>query len=307
MATTNPIPAGAEAQEQRTALQRVPKWVLVARRYRRNRAAMTGLGIFALLALLAIVGPFVSPFRYDELDFLALKQGPSAKHWLGTDIAGADMFALAVRGLGRSLMIGLIASVGITTIAAFVGTSIAYFEGWREKVGLWLVDMLLVIPTFFLLAIIVAQASGTNGWLWLTGALVLLGWVGYARVLRSIALSLREREYVAAARFMGVGSFTILRRHMIPNLGSILIIHTVLGVVAAVQAETGLSFLGFGIRPPDTSLGVLIRAGSGTLLTAPWMFYVPAGLLLVLCLAMTMIGDGLRDALDPSSASSGRA
>jgi peptide/nickel transport system permease protein len=307
MSTTDVMIASAAQQERRAALQRVPKATLLARRFRRNKAAVAGLAIFALLALLAIAGPFMVPWSYDDLDFRAMRQPPSAAHWLGTDMVGADMFALSVRGLGRSLMIGLIASIGITIIAAFVGTAIAYFEGWREKVGVWLVDMLLVIPTFFLLAIMVTGASGTNGWLWLTAALMLFGWVGYARVLRSIALSLREREYIAAARFMGVPSFTILRRHMIPNLGSILIIHTVLGVVYAVQAETGLSFLGFGIRPPDTSLGVLIRAGSGTLLTAPWMFLVPAGLLLALCFSMTMIGDGLRDALDPSSASSGRA
>lgn len=307
MGTTGVIIASGGQQEQRAALQRVPKTTLIARRFRRNKAAVAGLAIFALLSLLAIAGPFMVPWSYDDLDFQAMRQPPSAAHWLGTDMVGADMFALSVRGLGRSLLIGLIASIGITIIAAFVGTAIAYFEGWREKVGVWLVDMLLVIPTFFLLAIMVTGASGTNGWLWLTAALMLFGWVGYARVLRSIALSLREREYVAAARFMGVPSFTILRRHMIPNLGSILIIHTVLGVVYAVQAETGLSFLGFGIRPPDTSLGVLIRAGSGTLLTAPWMFLVPAGLLLALCFSMTMIGDGLRDALDPSSASSGRA
>ena len=307
MSTTDVMIASAAQQEQRAVLQRVPKATLLARRFRRNKAAVAGLAIFALLALLAIAGPFLVPWSYDDLDFRAMRQPPSAAHWLGTDMVGADMFALSVRGLGRSLMIGLIASIGITIIAAFVGTAIAYFEGWREKVGVWLVDMLLVIPTFFLLAIMVTGASGTNGWLWLTAALMLFGWVGYARVLRSIALSLREREYIAAARFMGVPSFTILRRHMIPNLGSILIIHTVLGVVYAVQAETGLSFLGFGIRPPDTSLGVLIRAGSGTLLTAPWMFLVPAGLLLALCFSMTMIGDGLRDALDPSSASSGRA
>jgi peptide/nickel transport system permease protein len=307
MSTTDVMTASAAKQEQRAALQRVPRATLIARRFRRNHAAVAGLVIFTLLALLALVGPFMVPWRYDELDFLSLRQPPSAAHWLGTDMVGADMFALSVRGLGRSLLIGLIASVGITVIAAFVGTAIAYFEGWRERVGVWIIDMLLVIPTFFLLAIMVTGASGTNGWLWLTAALMLFGWVGYARVLRSIALSLREREYIAAARFMGVPSFTILRRHMIPNLGSILIIHTVLGVVYAVQAETGLSFLGFGIRPPDTSLGVLIRAGSGALLTAPWMFLVPAGLLLALCFSMTMIGDGLRDALDPSSASSGRA
>jgi peptide/nickel transport system permease protein len=306
MSSTEVVTASAAQQEQRAALQRVPKATLIARRFMRNKPAVAGLVIFALLALLALAGPFVSAWAYDDLDFLALRQPPSSKHWLGTDVVGADMFALSVRGLGRSLMIGLLASVGITAIAAFVGTAIAYFKGWREQVGVWIIDMLLVIPTFFLLAIMVTGASGTNGWLWLTGALMLLGWVGYARVLRSIALSLREREYVAAARFMGVPSLTILYRHMIPNLGSILIIHTVLGVVYAVQAETGLSFLGFGIRPPDTSLGVLIRAGSGTLLTAPWMFLTPAALLLALCFSMTMIGDGLRDALDPSSASSGR-
>jgi peptide/nickel transport system permease protein len=306
MSTTDVITASA-AQEHRAALQRVPKTTLIARRFRRNKAAVAGLIVFALLTLLAIAGPLITRWDYDELDFLSLREPPSADHWLGTDMVGADMFALSVRGLGRSLMIGLIASIGITVIAAFVGTAIAYFQGWRERVGVWIIDMLLVIPTFFLLAIMVTGASGTNGWLWLTAALMLFGWVGYARVLRSIALSLREREYIAAARFMGVRALTIVRRHMIPNLGSILIIHTVLGVVYAVQAETGLSFLGFGIRPPDTSLGVLIRAGSGTLLTAPWMFLVPAGLLLALCLSMTLIGDGLRDALDPSSASTGRA
>jgi len=304
--STNLLPDEA-ARAPRVGVQRVPKGALVARRFRRNRAAVVGLVVFLALALLALLGPFVGQWRYDDVDFSALKQPPSSAHWLGTDIVGADMFALSVRGLGRSLLIGLIASLGITVIAAFVGTAIAYFEGWRERAGIWIVDMLLVIPTFFLLAIMVKGATGTSGWLWLTAALTLFGWVGYARILRSIALSLRDREYIAAARFMGVPSLTILARHMIPNLGSILIIQTVLGVVYAVQAETGLSFLGFGIAPPDTSLGVLIRAGSSTLLTAPWMFLEPAALLLALCFSMTMVGDGLRDALDPSSASAGRA
>jgi peptide/nickel transport system permease protein len=306
MATTGVVPIAGD-REPRAPVQRVPKLTLVIRRFARNKPAIAGLAVFVLLALLAVVGPFLTKWAYDDLDFVALKQPPSAAHWLGTDVVGADMYALSVRGLGRSLLIGMIASLGITVIAAFVGTAVAYFEGWRGKVGLWIIDMMLVIPTFFFLAIMVKGATGTSGWIWLTAALTIFGWVGYARVLRSIALSLREREYVAAARFMGVPSVTILRRHMIPNLGSILIIQTVLGVVYAVQAETGLSFLGFGITPPDTSLGVLIRAGSGTLLTAPWMFLEPAALLLALCFSMTLIGDGLRDALDPSSVSGGRA
>ena len=136
MSSTNILPDTA-ATAQRVVVQRVPKSTLVARRFARNKSAVAGLVIFLLLALLAVVGPFVARFAYDDLDFGALKQPPSTAHWLGTDIVGADMFALTIRGLGRSLLIGLIASLGITVIAAFVGTSIAYVEGWREKaVGL---------------------------------------------------------------------------------------------------------------------------------------------------------------------------
>ena len=301
-----PTAATIEAEE-RVAIQRTSKGRLLVRRYFRNKSAVVGLLILLMLVAFTLIGPFFAKYEYEELDFLALKEGPSGEHWFGTDSAGGDMYSLAIRGLGRSLMIGFIASIGITVISALVGTAIAYFGGWVEKIGTWILDMLLVIPAFLVIAIVTSSSSGTSGWLWLTMALMLLGWVGYARVIRSVALSLREREYISAARFMGVGSFTILRRHLIPNIGSILIIQTVIGVVYAVELETALSFIGFGINPPDTSLGVLIDNGSKTLLTAPWMFLVPATLLVALCFSMTMIGDGLRDALDPSSESGGKA
>lgn len=304
--TTLPGTAPA-SQDERVAIQRVSKGRLIVRRYLRNKSAVLGLVIFLLLVVFALFGKYLATWEYDELDFMAIKKGPSGEHWFGTDTAGGDLFALTVRGLGRSLLIGVLASVGTTILAAFIGTAIAYFEGWFEKVGTWILDMLLVVPAFLLLAIVVQATSGANGWIWLTVGLTALSWPMYARIIRSLALSLREREYIAAARFMGVPSLTILRRHMVPNLGSILIIQTVLGVVYAVEAETALSFIGFGISPPDTSLGLLIKNGSGTLQTAPWMFLIPAGLLVALCFAMTMIGDGLRDALDPSSESGGKA
>ncbi|WP_026821007.1 ABC transporter permease [Arthrobacter castelli] len=295
-------------QDARTKQRPMSKRRLVLRRFIRNVPADIGVVIFTLLVLLAVFGPYISPWEYDELDFMSLTEPPSAEHWLGTDVAGADMFALAVRGLGKSLMIGVIASLGTSVIAAIVGTSIAYFRGWVERVGMWLIDMLLAIPSFLLLAMIVsAFGSGANGWLALTFALMIFGWFGYARVLRSMTLSLREREYVQAAKYMGVPSAKVITRHLIPNLGSILIIQFVLGVVVSVLAETGLSFLGFGIQPPDTSLGVLIQEGSGTLLTAPWMLLVPMALLVALTFSMTLIGDGLRDALDPTSQSGGKA
>lgn len=287
--------------DDRLTIRRVSKGRLLLRRFCRNKLALAGVTIMVVLIGYAVLGPHISKYDYADVDFVNLQESPDADHWFGTDKVGADLFVRAAHGVGRSLMIGFIASIGITVIAAFVGSAIAYFEGWPEKIGTWILDMLLVIPTFFLLAIIVQSASGTNGWIWLTVALMIFGWIMMARIIRSIATSLREREYVAAARFMGVRPLTVIRRHVIPNLGSILIIHTVLGVVTAIEAETGLSFIGFGIQPPDTSLGTLISDGAGLLQTAPWMFLIPSLLLLGLCFAMTWIGDGLRDALDPSS------
>jgi peptide/nickel transport system permease protein len=128
-----------------------------------------------------------------------------------------------------------------------------------------------------------------------------------ARVVWSLAASLREREYVQAARFMGVGSVRVVLRHLIPNIGSLLIVSFTLGVVATVQAETGLSFIGFGVQLPDVSLGTMLSDGANTITSAPWLFYFPAGLVTLLTVSMALIGDGLRDALDPTSQSGGRA
>ncbi len=274
---------------------------LLLYRFSRRRSALVGTILIALLVALAAAGPHLVRWDLDEPDFTALSAPPSSEHWLGTDLAGADILALAVHGLGRSLMVGVVASLGAVTIAAFVGTSIAYFGGRIERVATWMLDMLLVVPTFFLFAFMTQGLSGKSGWLMLALSLMAFGWVMGARVIRAMTLSIRESDYVKAARYMGVGHFKIIRRHLIPNLGSILVIQAVLGTVLAVEAETALSFIGFGIAPPDTSLGVMIKAGSLTLQSAPWMFVVPAGLLLTLCVSVILVGDGLRDALDPDS------
>ena len=284
------------------AFQRVSRRRVLIRRFCRNRFAVGAVVVMILLVAYPVIGPLISAWEYTELDFLSLQQPPSAEHWLGTDSAGGDLFVLAAHGLGKSLLIGFIASIGGNLIAAFVGTGIAYFGGKIEKSGVWLLDMAIVIPTFFLLAIVVNQTSSASGWIWLTLALTFFYWFFPARVYRSMAMSLREREFVMASRFMGVPATRIVGQHLVPNLGSVLIINVTLGVVGNVEAETGLSFIGFGISPPDTSLGVLIRDGSANLLSAPWLFLVPAGLLVLLCLSMQLIADGLRDAMDPTAA-----
>lgn len=230
---------------------------------------------------------------------------PNARHWFGTDGGGFDLFACVVHGLGRSLVIGITYSLLTTVIAATVGTAIAYTRGWGEKVGMWFLDMLLVIPSFLLVAMIVRASSGTQGWIMLIVGLTAFGWIGYARTLRTMALSLRERDYVRAAKYMGVPSFKIIVRHLIPNLGSILIIDTVLGVISGINSETAYSFLGLGIKAPDTSLGYLLSQGSSAMLSAPWIVLIPSAVLIVLCVSMQLIGDGLRDAFDPYSRAAG--
>ena len=287
--------------------KRTGKLTLYTRRFFRRPSAVVGLVMLAILILFALFGSKLSKWSYDEPDFASLATPPSAEHWLGTTPGGSDMYAMVVRGLGRSLSIGIVSSVTITVIAALVGTAISYFEGWFEQVGMWLLDMLLIVPSFLLIALIISASSGGSDWLWLAFGLTAFGWIGYARTLRTLTLSLREREYVRAAKFEGVSSFRIIVRHLVPNLGSVLIINTVLGVIGAINGETALSFLGLGIKAPDTSLGTLLNAGQSVVQTSPWVLLVPSAVLVLLTFSVQLIGDGLRDAIDPYSRSVGKA
>ena len=280
---------------------------LYTRRFFRRPSAVVGLVMLVILILFALFGSKISKWSYDEPDFSSLATPPSAEHWLGTTPGGSDMYAMVVRGLGRSLSIGIVSSITITVIAALVGTAISYFEGWFEQVGMWLLDMLLIVPSFLLIALIISASSGGSDWLWLAFGLTAFGWIGYARTLRTLTLSLREREYVRAAKFEGVSSFRIIVRHLVPNLGSVLIINTVLGVIGAINGETALSFLGLGIKAPDTSLGTLLNAGQSVVQTSPWVLLVPSAVLVLLTFSVQLIGDGLRDAIDPYSRSVGKA
>lgn len=287
--------------------KRTGKLTLYTRRFFRRPSAVVGLVMLIILVLFAIFGSKISKYKYDEPDFTALATPPSADHWLGTTPGGSDMYAMVVRGLGRSLSIGIVSSITITVIAALVGTAISYFEGWFEQVGMWILDMLLIVPSFLLIALIISASTGGSDWLWLAFGLTAFGWIGYARTLRTLTLSLREREYVRAAKFAGVSSFVIIVRHLVPNLGSVLIINTVLGVIGAINGETALSFLGLGIKAPDISLGTLLNAGQSVVQTSPWVLLVPSAVLVLLTFSVQLIGDGLRDAIDPYSKSVGKA
>ncbi|MEU3027853.1 ABC transporter permease [Streptomyces incarnatus] len=296
-AELSPEPAAAAREQVNLGLGR-----LYLRRFLRNRLAVVGVVIFVLLVLFAALGGLLTSHAYTDTDFTALTQPPSGLHWFGTNQGGNDIYACAVHGLQRSLTIAVSVSALTIVLAAVIGSGAAYFGGRVERATLAVIHFLLIVPSFLILALVSHRLAGD--WRVLIIVLTVFGWMSTARVIWSVSTSLRERDYVKAAEFMGVGPLRIILRHIIPNLGSLLIVNLTLGVVATVLSETALSFLGFGVQTPDVSLGTMLADGASTITSAPWLFAFPAALVVLLTVSMTFIGDGLRDALDPTSVTS---
>ncbi|HEX4998715.1 MAG TPA: ABC transporter permease [Terriglobia bacterium] len=278
---------------------------LVTRRFLRRRLAVTGLFLVVLFFVFAYAGPAVYKWQYNQLDFQAFLQPPSYDHWFGTTQNGFDVLALTMRGMQKSLIIGLIGAVISTGIAAAAGAAAGYFSGWTDRSIVALIDLMLVLPGFLIIAILSPIFSGRT-WLVFVLLLAIFQWMITARVVRSMTLSMKEREFVYAARFMGVPSWKIIWRHILPNMASFLIIDATINISSLILSEVGLSFFGFGVQPPDISLGTLINdhwQSAGT--PFGYQFYLPALLLILLVLSVNLVGDGLRDALDPSAGVSG--
>jgi peptide/nickel transport system permease protein len=276
------------------------RWGILLQRFVRRRLAMAGLVVLVLLFALAFLGPYLTHWKYTDHDFEAFLQGPSAQHWFGTTQTGGDVYALTLRGMQKSLIIGLLVALFSTGMAAVVGSFAGYFGGWVDRSLMWFVDLLLVLPSFLIIAILSPTFRGKT-WLVFVVLLAAFLWMVTARIVRGMTISLRDREYVLAARYMGVPAPRIIFRHFLPNISSLLIVDATINVSTAVIAETGLSYFGFGVQPPDVSLGTLIADGTRSAVTYPWMFAFAAGLLVAVVLAVNLVGDGLRDALDPTS------
>jgi len=272
---------------------------LVGRRFVRNRPAMFGSAIVFLFFALAYLSPLVTQWQYTQLDFNAFLEPPGGTHWFGTTQNGFDVFALTMRGMQKSLVIGLLGAVIATVLAATVGAFAGYFGGAVDTALVTLIDLLMVLPAFLIIAILSPLFLGRT-WLVFVLLLAAFQWMVTARIVRGMTLSLREREFVQAARFMGVPGWQIIFRHILPNMASLLIIDATINVSSLILAEVGLSFFGFGVQPPDVSLGTLIGDYAGAALTFPWEFYFPTGFLVALVLAINLVGDGLRDAFDPN-------
>ncbi|WP_431966367.1 ABC transporter permease [Nocardia sp. bgisy134] len=274
---------------------------LVLRRFLRNKPAIAGAVVLVLLFVASFALPPFLPYDYQQMDYTALLKPPSADHPFGTTQIGQDVLAQTLRGLQKSLIIGLCVALISTTIAATTGALAGLLGGWTDRAIMWFVDLLLVVPSFIIIALFAPRTKGSGSIALLIVLLAVFGWMISARIVRGLTLSLRDREFVKAARYMGAPTRTVIVSHIVPNIASILIIDTTLTVGAAIMAETGLSFLGFGVQPPDVSLGSLIAAGTKSALTYPWLFLFSGGLLITTVLCANLVGDGLRDAFDPSA------
>ena len=296
-----PIPGsnvGTEADEM--AAPSRGQLRMVGRRFVRHRVAMTGAIIFLVLLLGSIIVPIFWPYSYATITN-TFASGPSAAHPFGTDLIGHDMLAQVMAGTLTSLEVALIVAAISTVIGTAVGALAGYYGGIIDQVLMRLTDLVLVVPLLAILLVLSNKFSKeANGPLFVALLLALLFWTYLARLIRGTFLSLREREFIEAEHAIGASTWRIILRHMVPNAAGSIVVNATLTVAGAILIEASLSFLGLGIQPPQVDLGSLIASGEGDATTLPWLFYFPAAFLVLAILAVNFIGDGLRDALDPT-------
>ncbi|MBB5957208.1 peptide/nickel transport system permease protein [Saccharothrix tamanrassetensis] len=283
-----------------------PRWRLVVRRFLRHRLATISLVVFVLLVLLAFVGGELWHYRYDVYT-PDNSQPPSAEHPFGTDATGYDLLAQVLRGTQRSIEIALFVAA-VSGVFGSVWGAVAGFHGGKvDTLMMRVADLVLIFPAIAVAAVLANNVGASSqGWLLIGLVLAALTWPYVARLVRGVVLSLREREFIAAARTFGAGSWRIIFRHVLPNaMGTVIVAVTII-VAVAILAETALSFIGFGVRPPDTSLGLLVSQNQTAVSTRPWLFYFPGLFIVVIALSINFIGDGLRDAFDNTRSRSRR-
>jgi ABC-type dipeptide/oligopeptide/nickel transport system permease subunit len=253
--------------------------------------------IVVLFVITAIFGPLFAPYPPNKLDAPNRLQGPSSEHWLGTDDFGRDSLSRLIHGSGNSLLVGVVA-VGIAAIIGIIAGMLAgYYGGIVNAVIMRIIDALMAFP-MILLALLIAGLLG-NG---LRNVMIALGIAlipGYARLMCGQVLQIRENDYVLAGRSMGSGNWRLMLRHILPNAFPPLIVLITMQIGAAILAEAGLSYLGIGITPPDPSWGAMVNNGFKYLLTDPLLSFIPGIAIMLVVFAFSMVGDGLRDALDP--------
>lgn len=275
------------------------QWQIAWRRFRRHKMALFGLFILVILYLTAIFAPLVAPYNPDALDLENLRQGPSLKHLMGTDALGRDLFSRVVYGGRVSLSVG----IGVAMSAGIIGTAIGALAGYY---GRFLDAALMRTTDFFLsmpfLVVLMMGARALGGSVYdIVLVVSFVTWMPVARIVRGVFLSIKEKEYIEAARALGASGKRIILRHMLPNSLGPIIVNITLTIALAILVESTLSFLGFGIQPPTATWGNMVAGAKDSMVTQPWIMLFPGLMIFITVLCVNFVGDGLRDALDPTT------
>jgi ABC-type dipeptide/oligopeptide/nickel transport system permease subunit len=296
------LPDGIDlVHEHGLELKSRSQWAYARRRFFRHRLAMVSLVVLALILLAGVFAPLITPYSFAAQDFANSGQPPTFKahHYFGTDVLGRDYFSRVVYGIRTSAKVALIVTLVSTIVGTIIGAVAGYYTGWVDNVLMRFTDLVLTLPG---LAVLLTAAAfiGTGNPTRVAFILALLFWTGLARIVRGSFLSLREKEYVEAAKAAGSGDLRIMFRHMLPNAVGPIVVNATLIVGIAILTEAALSFLGFGIQPPNPSLGKLISDGQDVSSSMWWLVTFPGLTIVLIVLCINFIGDGLRDALDPT-------
>lgn len=273
-------------------------WDDAGRRLMRNKAAMASMVTLGVLVLAAVVGPFLSPFAYDQVDKEDVWLAPlTAGHLLGSDALGRDLLVRLLIGLRVSLAIGVVATLVSLVIGVAWGAVAGYLGGKVDEVMMRFVDVLYSLP-FIFFVILLTVTFGSNIVL-IFVAIGAVEWLTMSRIVRGQTLTLKNKEFIEAARAAGLGRAAIIARHIVPNLLGPVVVYVTLTIPAVILAESFLSFLGLGVQPPMASLGALIAGGASDMELAPWLLVFPSLVMVLTLMCFNFIGDGLRDAIDP--------
>ena len=267
------------------------------RRFRQNPLAMAGGAVVVFLFIISFLAPLISPYDPAEFHLSQILEAPSWQHLLGTDELGRDVLSRMIYGAQISLKVGFVA-VGIATLIGMVlGALAGYYGGLIDSAIMRLVDIMLCFPSFFLILAVIALLEPS---IW--NIMIVIGltsWMGVARLVRAELMTLKQRDYVAAARVLGANDERIIFRHLLPNAMAPVLVSATLGVAGAILTESALSFLGIGVQPPTPSWGNILTAGKDNISVAWWLSLYPGLAILITVLAYNLLGEGLREALDP--------
>ena len=282
---------------------------LIWRSYRRHRPAMVGTVIMLVFVLTAVLAPYLTSYDPEKTELTNMLQPPSSEHVMGTDELGRDLLTRLFYGGRVSLSIGVMAMALAVTVGAIVGGLAGFYGGWVDNILMRFTDMMLAFPSLFVLIILslalrdlpIEALRGTAFASIFSIVLVIavLAWMRVARLVRAAFLSLKEKEFIEAARCSGVPNFRIMTRHLLPNAMSPIIVAATFRVATSIITESGLSYLGFGVQPPTPTWGNMLKNAQDQMTRAPWTAIFPGIMIFIAVIAINFIGDGLRDALDP--------